>query len=311
MNKPTLFYFYLMKQFFLCSLFVVLFIKSTSQNLTGTWEAIGNDYKIVIIQIKDSCFGYTYDSGIGYCKANFIGRYNDSTKKLNGINTDFIEKTFAHGLSSYQLKYSQNADGAYLKGKAAPKQAAMKVLSFGLSIPIVYRKVSDQVDTTLFIAAKLAFYNASPVLPGRPVFQDPGTEQYSAGNQLPDTSGIYWQKETRASKLVNTIFTEADSLRLLLFDNGEIDNDTVTVFLNGKIIVNQLGLSVKAFETIIPIDTRDSIHAIELMANNLGSIPPNTAYLVIWAGKEKYELRVASDYTINAKINIVYNGKKR
>jgi hypothetical protein len=96
----------------------------------------------------------------------------------------------------------------------------------------------------------------------------------------------------------------------LLHDNGEIDNDTVTVFLNGKIIIDRLGLKVKPYETMIAINVKDSLQYIELMANNLGTIPPNTAYLTIWAGKQKYELRVSSDYRVNARIDIRYQPKQ-
>jgi hypothetical protein len=119
-----------MKPFFLIALLsIFVYTKSYSQSLTGTWQANDNSYRIVIIHINDSCFGYTYDTGLGYCKANFKGIFNDSTKKLKGLNTNFIEKTFPHGLSSYQLSYFKERDEEYLKGTATPKHIISKVLS--------------------------------------------------------------------------------------------------------------------------------------------------------------------------------------
>lgn len=259
----------------------------------------------MIIHINDSCFGYTYDTGLGFCKANFIGRYNDSTRKLGGVNTDFIERTFAHGLSSYQLKYSREANGEYLIGKAAPKKAVAKVFSLGLGIPITYKKMSAGFDTKAFIAAKLVarIMNALDKITPQAA-RTTGTDSlYPAENDL---AVLNDQKRSRRSQTVNTIVTAADTLMLLLHDNGEIDHDTVTVFHNGHIIINQLGLTLTPFEMILPINATDSIHSIELMANNLGTIPPNTAYLTIRTGSDKYELRLSSDYNINARIDIRY-----
>ena len=299
-----------MKTIFLFGL-PLLFVtaKSYSQNLTGTWQSPDNSYRIVIIHINDSCFGYTYDTGLGYCKANFKGAFNDSTKKLKGVNTNFIEKTFLHGLSSYQLNYSRDPDGEYLEGRAGPKQIISKVLSLGMEIPVIYKKITARFDTTSYIAAKLTFYTPKPAAPNNKVNLAGKNENDSLGISQQEIIAISRQKETRKSQIVNSIVTDADSLRLLLHDNGEIDNDTVTVFLNGKIIIDRLGLKVKPYETTIPINTTDSIQSIELMANNLGSIPPNTAYLTVWAGREKYELRVLSDYTVNARIDIRYKPK--
>lgn len=300
-----------MKHFLLLLLSGIIATTTYSQNLTGTWLGVGNDYKIVIVHINDSCFGYTYDTGGGYCKANFIGTYNDSTKKLKGINTSFIERTLSHGLSTYRLNYSKVGAAEYLKGIAGPKGMAAKILTLGLGASVSYRKVSDEFDTTKLIAAKLSSYPPVAVIKDTThatAVIDKKDSSLPVENKIAELNR---QKETRLSQLVNTIITDVDSLRLTLHDNGEIDNDTVTVFLNGKIIVNQLGLTARLFETMIPINSKDSVQSIELMANNLGSIPPNTAYLTIWAGKEKHELRVSSDYRVNARIDIRYRPKTK
>ena len=298
-----------MKYSFLIVLSVLFFQRSAhAQNLTGTWLAENSDYKIVLVHIGDSCFGYTYDTGMGYCKANFIGVYNDSTKKLRGTNPSFIARTFTHSLSSYRLTYSKQGNAEYLSGKLMPKQAAMKIMSFGIGAAISYKKFSDEIDTTKLMAARLA--GQRPVELVETTVDSSLAEKETAISPAPSPvqqeQELSRQKESRRSELVNTIETGADSLRLTLHDNGEIDNDTVTVFLNGKIIVNRLGLTAKSYETFIPLKDKDAVYSIELMANNLGTIPPNTAYLTIYAGRQKYELRVSSDYTVNARIDVKY-----
>lgn len=297
-----------MKYSILILLSVVFFQPAAkAQNLTGTWLAENSDYKIVLVQIGDTCIGYTYDTGMGYCKANFIGIYNDSTKKLRGTNPSFIARTITHSLSSYSLTYSREGNTEYLRGRLTAKQLVMKILSFGIGSPITYKKFSNDIDTTKLMAIRLA--GQRPVDSIETTVDSLLAESEVApppAAPFPDQQELSRQKESRKSELVNTIETSADSLRLTLHDNGEIDNDTVTVFLNGKIIVNRLGLTAKAYETYIPLKDRDAVYSIELMANNLGTIAPNTAYLTIYASRQKYELRVSSDYTVNARIDVKY-----
>ncbi len=153
--------------FFAANLLLFLTSALPAQNLTGTWEGAGGGSgycKMVILHIGDSLFGYTYDTGMGYCKANFSGIYDDATKKLVAKNIDFIERKGPHSLSIYHLNYSASGTTAFLNGRISAKTVGAKLLSFGLPFPISYRKLSDDVDTTKLIAAKAAAYNnATPV----------------------------------------------------------------------------------------------------------------------------------------------------
>jgi hypothetical protein len=43
-----------------------------------------------------------------------------------------------------------------------------------------------------------------------------------------------------------------------------------------------------------------------MIAENLGSIPPNTALLIITAGKKRYELFMTSSTQKSAKVRFLY-----
>ncbi|MGC4102665.1 hypothetical protein [Ferruginibacter sp.] len=299
---------YSLNLIFCCLPFIVF-----AQDLTGTWEgSVGGNYcKIVIFHVNDSCFGYTYDTGMGYCKANFTATYDSSKKKFKGKNTNFIEHTPTHALSTYHLHYSKRGNIEYLSGTASAKSIGAKLLSFGMPFPVQYKRTSDQIDTTALIAAKVAYYKdkAERIPATNSIPKDTIKDVVKAPvviNTDTAVTDLVHVKESRTSKLSQTIETTADSIKLVLYDNGDIDGDTVTVFDNGKMIIDRLGLGVKPYEVVIPLDKNNRLHAIELMANNLGSIPPNTAYMLILAGKERYELRLSSDFSVNAQVNIQF-----
>ena len=51
---------------------------------------------------------------------------------------------------------------------------------------------------------------------------------------------------TRKIETIQSVDIKSDSILLTLYDNGEIDGDTVSVLLNGKVIMPMQGLSAKA-----------------------------------------------------------------
>lgn len=59
-------------------------------------------------------------------------------------------------------------------------------------------------------------------------------------------------------------------------------------------------LSDKPINIDIDFDKDTNIHEITLYAENLGSIPPNTALIVVTAGKQRFELRSKASLSENA-----------
>ena len=107
----------------------------------------------------------------------------------------------------------------------------------------------------------------------------------------------------RKIETIRTVNFKADSLVLTLYDNGEVDGDTVSVLLNGKNIMPRQGLSTKPINKTIYItpDLGDSLQLI-MYAENLGSIPPNTGLLIIHDGEDIYQIRFAGDLQKNSAI---------
>ncbi len=98
-------------------------------------------------------------------------------------------------------------------------------------------------------------------------------------------------------------------INLKLYDNGVVDNDTVSVFYNGKLLVSHQRLSESPI--IINLDLEEGVteHSITLYAENLGGIPPNTALIVVTAGDKRYELRSKASLEENAVLVFDYRPK--
>jgi hypothetical protein len=107
----------------------------------------------------------------------------------------------------------------------------------------------------------------------------------------------------RSIETIQTVYFKTDSLTLTLYDNGEVDGDTVSVVINGKVIMGKKGLSTKAItETIyLTSEMGDSLQMI-MYAENLGTIAPNTGLLIIQDGRDRYEIRFSGDLNKNAAI---------
>lgn len=110
----------------------------------------------------------------------------------------------------------------------------------------------------------------------------------------------------RENNLVRTITTSEDNILIELYDNGTIDNDTISVYHNNELAISNGKLSYSPLSIRIKCTKADSRHEITVVAENLGEIPPNTALMVIKAGKERYEIFLASNETRNAKVVINY-----
>jgi hypothetical protein len=99
----------------------------------------------------------------------------------------------------------------------------------------------------------------------------------------------------RKIEILQAIAFHSDSLMISLYDNGEIDGDTVSVILNGNIILSKQGLTAKAITKTISASELGDSSQLVMYAENLGRIPPNTGLLIVQDGNERYQVRFSGD----------------
>jgi hypothetical protein len=117
-----------------------------------------------------------------------------------------------------------------------------------------------------------------------------------------------WVLKTRENALVRKIATEAGEIKIELYDNGEIDGDTVSIYHNNTLIRSHMRLSQEPISVTIAVSPSQPHHEIIMVAENLGSIPPNTSIMIITTASSRYEVFISSSEQKNAKV--VFDLKK-
>jgi hypothetical protein len=113
-----------------------------------------------------------------------------------------------------------------------------------------------------------------------------------------------------AFKEVPEIAVDTGRIRLDFYDNATIDGDSITVLVDKNVVTTHQLLSAKPITTYVIIDLNNPFHEVEMVAENEGTIPPNTALLIITAGDKKYQLFLTSTKTKSAMIRILYDKEK-
>ena len=115
---------------------------------------------------------------------------------------------------------------------------------------------------------------------------------------------INQEYKARTNDVQKEIEVNSDSLQVDFYDNGEVDGDSISVFFNDQLLGANLMLSTKAIHMNIKLDTTKEYNQLAMFANNLGAISPNTALMLIYDGKKRYEVRLSSSLEKTAAVKI-------
>ena len=107
--------------------------------------------------------------------------------------------------------------------------------------------------------------------------------------------------EKRKIKDTKTILVKSNKIKVDLYDDGEIDNDIVSVYFNNRMLVDKISLTAAAHSFSLTLEPGKS-NELVLFADNLGNIPPNTALMIITDGTARHEVRLSADLKNNASI---------
>ena len=110
---------------------------------------------------------------------------------------------------------------------------------------------------------------------------------------------------TRTKILQNVIPVKGDSIELRFYDNAEIDGDSIAVFLNGNLLKEHILLAEQAYIIKIAVLDLQADNELVMVAENLGSIPPNTSLMVAIVEDKRYEAHLQSTEGSSALVRLV------
>lgn len=111
---------------------------------------------------------------------------------------------------------------------------------------------------------------------------------------------------SRENELVQTVKVTNENISIRLYDNGEVDGDTISVYLDGKAVISNKGLSTKPITISLKMDESNPEHVLVMVAENFGRIPPNTSLMIVQDGDKRYTVSITSTVQKNAMVKFRY-----
>ena len=110
------------------------------------------------------------------------------------------------------------------------------------------------------------------------------------------------QLEKRTKDLIRNIDVENDTVSISLYDNGIVDGDSITLIYNNEVLLTHQLLSGKPMKISLKVEAGKS-NELVMYAENLGSIPPNTALMIIYDGNNRHQVNISSSKSTNGAVS--------
>ena len=112
---------------------------------------------------------------------------------------------------------------------------------------------------------------------------------------------------TLANEKGKTLSITGNTVRVTLWDNGQVDGDKIAVSFNGKNILEDYILTAEAKIIEIPL-SGNAVDTLKIIALNEGTISPNTAAIKIESSVEQYPILTKA---ITNEVRTIYLAKKK
>lgn len=112
--------------------------------------------------------------------------------------------------------------------------------------------------------------------------------------------------KNRQNEVQKTLTVNDPDVTVKLYDNGEIDDDTISVFLDNKLVLSSKRLTAAPLTVKFRLEEDNTDHELTMVAENLGRIPPNTSLMIVESGEQRFQVRITSTEQKNAVVRFRY-----
>lgn len=307
-----------MKKFFV-SFLIILTLSAQGQNVVGYWYGTataesggGNNYLVELILKQNSTavqaiMNYYFRNTFRSMKLN--GNYNSMTRELVLYNVPIPyfgsnANMEVDCITDFRAMHRVAKAGSNLNGKFYARDA-YKYTCQNIVFDLKLNKDAGNQDSIL-----TALRNFKETYQ---VWTPTATDTLVAATvQQRTIENFVVNKEykDRVIDIQKEIEVDGDSVQVDFYDNGEVDGDSISVFFNDELYGANLKLSTRSVHMKIGLDSTKEVNTLSMFANNLGSIPPNTALMLIYDGKKRYEVRLSSNLEKNAAVRLKRKKKK-
>jgi hypothetical protein len=174
-----------------------------------------------------------------------------------------------------------------------------------VSIPVVIpeEKTLPQKRPTVFENTEVVKNDPRPIQKTEAVkpIEQPKPEQ----KQITVKKTIEEEFKVREKVIAVEIPVAGDSIELRFYDNAQIDGDSISLFLNNKLIFQHIRLTAVAYTIKLPVNELNETNELVMVAENLGEIPPNTSYMLAIVDNKRYEAMLKSTEESSAVIKLI------
>lgn len=110
----------------------------------------------------------------------------------------------------------------------------------------------------------------------------------------------------RTYQVIKVIEVSQPNIKVDIYDNGQVDGDVVSIYLNEKQLVSSKMLTAKPITLEINVDNQEEIYDLIMYAESLGSIPPNTALMIVTTPTQRYEINISSNEQTSGAIRFKF-----
>jgi hypothetical protein len=302
----------------------VFYGKATCQGTVNpaTHQVMLEELKIVEVRMSggsDACvmtlfLKYSKENDEEFLEGNYIS-YNTKDSTNCGRGTVFLRKVTTSDF--YEEPFLANKEKE--KQKPAEKKPEIKKVDTIANKPAIVKttpKTNPQKSTVTKKPVTTKAITTKPdnkAIVKTPAETKPNVKIVDVDSMKkvvvkvpPTTIPVPKVLASRENELVKTITTNANQVEINIYDNGTVDNDTISVYVDKKLVLSKKRLTEKAIPLTITLDENINYHELVMVAENLGEIPPNTSLMVVKAGKQQYEVRITSTEQKNAVIIFKY-----